>query len=92
MRVQGRAGTYVDYIHNRIPFPAKLPDLLVRGFQLQGDCMVRPCGLGVYRRKIETPARNRVENAHQCALRVAIADVKDLHVGTLVATRICGNL
>jgi hypothetical protein len=35
-------------------------------------------------RKIDPSARNRVENAHQCALRVAIPDMKDLHVGFLV--------
>jgi hypothetical protein len=43
--------------------------------------------LGMYRREIEPAARNRIEDTHQRALRVAIANVKDLHVGTLGARK-----
>src|ERR1022692_566724 len=76
---QRRAGTYVHHIHDRIPLPVKLSDLLVRDLQQQDRRMILPRVLRVHGCEIEPPARNRVEDAHQCPLRVAIANVKDLH-------------
>jgi len=41
--------------------------------------MILPGDIGVHRRKVDSAFRNRIEYSHQCALRVAVADVKDLH-------------
>jgi len=70
----------IDHIHDRIPLAAKLTDLLVRNLELQGDDVILGSGLGVHGGKVEPPAGNRVKDAHQRALLVAITDVKDLHV------------
>src|SRR5271169_2291534 len=69
----------LDYIHDRVPLAIELASLLGSDFEQQGDYVILPSVLGVHRRQIKTSAGNRVEDAHQCALRVAIADVKDLH-------------
>src|SRR5258708_26726793 len=71
-----RAGTYLDYIHDRMPLAVKLPSLLVINLQQQRDRMILPRILGVHRGATEPTARNRVQDAHQRALRVAIANVK----------------
>ena len=90
MLLQRSAGAYVNHIHDSIPLPAKLPNLLVCDFQQQRDRVFLPGGLGMHRWKVKPPARNRVEDAHQCALRVAIPDVKDLHNScSLVAPATC---
>jgi len=47
--LQGRAGTYVNHIHDPVPLAAKLADLLVRDLDQQSDCVVRTGGLGVHR-------------------------------------------
>src|ERR1700678_2231657 len=74
------AGMHIHYIHNRIPLAIELAGLLGRHFELQSDNVILPVSLSVHRGKIERAAGNCIQNAHQCALRVAIADVKDLHV------------
>src|ERR1700734_2276291 len=73
------AGADIDHIHDSIPLTAKLADLFVRPLEQHRDRVLLPGNLGMHGWKIEPPARNRVEDAHQCALRVAIADVKKLH-------------
>lgn len=84
MGMQRRAGADLHYIHDRMPLAVKLPNLFVRDVQGDGNGMLLPCSLRMYRGKIESPARNRIQNAHQGALRVAITDVKDWHGRSLV--------
>ena len=80
MRMQRGAGMYIDHIHDRLPLSAKLSDLFVSDIQQDGYGMFLSGRIGVNRIKIESPARNCIQNAHQRALGVAIADVEDLHV------------
>src|SRR5580692_5581152 len=81
--MQNCSGSYFDDIHDRIPLSVKLADLLVVDFQQHGDREILPSSLGMHRSKLKRTSRDRVEDAHQCALSVAIADVKDLHVRSL---------
>src|ERR1700722_5979313 len=76
---ESRARPYVSHIHDPVPLAIKLADLLLVDFQQQGDGVILLGSFGVHRRKIETPARSRVQNAHQRALCIAITDMKDLH-------------
>src|SRR5271154_968434 len=45
------ARPYVDHIHDRVPLAVKLPDLLMRDFQHQGNGVVLPGVLRVHRRQ-----------------------------------------
>ncbi len=55
---RGYAGTYVDYVDDAVPFPAKLPDLLMRYVEQDGHRVLLPGSVRVHRCKIEPPARN----------------------------------
>src|SRR5580693_1311972 len=87
--MQNRSRPHLDDIDDRVPLTIKLANLLGVDFQQHGDRVILPGALSVHRSKVEPPARNRVEDAHQRALRVAIADMKDLHVEIL--RKICSN-
>src|SRR5271155_5949682 len=76
--MQDRSGSHFDDIDDGIPLAVKLADLLGVDLQQHGDRVILPRALSVHCGKVDPPARNRVEDAHQRALRVAIADVKDL--------------
>src|SRR5438270_9184579 len=78
-RRMGRARADTYHVGNPIPFAIELANLLLIDLERKHHLMIQFCCLGMYRGQIESPPRNRVQDAHQCALRVAIANV-ELHV------------
>ena len=64
----------------RVPFAIKLADLLLIHFEPKRDQMVVIGRFRMHDRQIERAARSRVQNAHQCSLRIAIANMKGLHI------------
>jgi hypothetical protein len=75
-----RSRAYADHIHYGVPVAAKLPNLLGINIQKQRDFMLVLRGLSLDVRHIDAATRSRIENPHQRALRIAIVDVKDVHV------------
>jgi hypothetical protein len=82
-RVGRRTGTHLDDIRDAVPLAEKLPDLLLIDFERQRDLMIVFSRFGVYHGQIERPPRSRIQNAHQRSLRIAIANMKTLHVQDL---------
>lgn len=80
-RVRGPR-THLDDIRDRIPFAVKLANLLLIHFERQRDLVIVLGRFDLHQRQIESPARSRIQNAHQRPLRIAIANVKSLHVLT----------
>ena len=74
-----RARAYMRHVRNRIPFPIQLAYLLRSHFQQQRSPMPIRGGFRVYRRNIQPPAGCRRQDAHQCSLCIAIANLKYLH-------------
>src|ERR1700719_3451630 len=78
-----RAGTDLDHIRDAVPLTVKLTHLLMIHIERERYLMIVLGGFGLYHRQIKRTARSRIQNAHQCSLRVAIAYVKSLHVSSL---------
>src|ERR1700727_1141344 len=78
-RAVSRSGSRVNHVRNRIPFAAKLADLLRIHIQGKRHLVSVFGALRLHRRQIEPTARRRVQNAHQRPLRIAIANLKSLH-------------
>src|SRR5437763_972371 len=70
-RRMGRARADTYHVGNPIPFAIELANLLLIDLERKHHLMIQFCCLGMYRGQIESPPRNRVQDAHQCALRVA---------------------
>lgn len=70
----------MNYIGDRIPFAVKLADLLGIHIENNRDLMISLTPLCMHHWQIETAARSGIQDAHQCSLRIAVADVKALHV------------
>src|SRR6266566_2650295 len=75
-----RAGANAHHIHDRMPITEELPDLLGIEFKQQRNSVIVSVRLSLDIRHIDRPARNRVQYAHQCALRIAIVDMESVHL------------
>ena len=74
-------GMYVDNVDDGVPVAGELADLLGTYFQRERDMVVVLAGFGLDVRHVERAAGCGVEDAHQGALRVAVADVEGMHDG-----------
>src|SRR5215467_11066695 len=70
----------IDDIDNRVPVAAKLANLLRIHFEQEISAEGAIHGSGVQVRDINSAARDRSQDAHQCALRIAILNMKCVHV------------
>lgn len=66
-------------VRNRIPLAIKLADLFLVDIKRECDLMIVLGRFGVHRRYVKPALGSRVQDAHQGALCVAIANVK-LHM------------
>src|SRR5213594_723046 len=74
-----RAGANAHNIHDRMPITEKLSDLLGIEFKQQRNFVIVSVRLGLDIGHIDRTARNRVQYAHQRALRIAIVDMESVH-------------
>ena len=74
-----RARTDMNDVRDRIPFAIKLADLFLIYIKRERDLMIALRGFGVHRGYIEPALRSGIQNAHQRALCIAVANVK-LHM------------
>jgi len=75
-----RAGPDMNHVSDGIPFAIKLPDLLRIHIEHERHLVIVLGRFCLHPRQIERAPRSCVQDAHQCSLRVAIADVKALHM------------
>src|SRR5580704_13495939 len=73
------SGVDVDHVDHGIPVARELADLLRIHFEHERDFVVVPVGFGLHVRNVERTAGCSVEDAHQRALRVAVADREGMH-------------
>src|SRR5579871_555539 len=66
----------MNHIGDRIPLAIQLANLLLIDFEQKGDVVIVLGGFCLHGWQIESPARSRVQNAHQSALSIAIANMK----------------
>ena len=71
--------SHIHYIHDRVPIAAELAHLLRVYIQQQVSAMRRPRSDRDNIRHLDASSRYCGQNAHQCALRVAIVNVKCMH-------------
>ena len=75
-----RADPDVRHINNRVPVTAELAYLLGIHIEKQVRAMYVACRCRVHVWDLEPASGNRGEDSHQGALRVAIVDVKCVHL------------
>lgn len=75
-----RTGANAHNINDRMPVTEELSNLLGIQFKQQRNFVVVSVRLSLDIRHIDRAARNRVQYAHQRALRVAIVDMESVHV------------
>lgn len=69
----------MNYVGDRIPFPVELADLLGIHIENNRDLMISFARFCLHDWQIETAARSRIQDAHQCSLCIPVTDVKALH-------------
>lgn len=74
------AHAYISDIHDRMPVAAKLANLLGIDIEQQVCAMPGTSGARAHVLDIKSAARNRSQDPHERALRIAIMDVKCVHV------------
>jgi hypothetical protein len=74
-----RARADMNDVRDRIPFAIKLADLFLIYIKRERDLMISLSRFGVHRGYIEPALRSGIQNAHQRALCIAVANVK-LHM------------
>jgi len=77
--VRRRAGVNAHNINDRMPVTEELSDLLGIELKQQRNLVVVPVRLSLDIGHIDRTARNRVQYAHQRALRIAIVDMESVH-------------
>jgi len=75
-----RTQTDIDDVRYRIPFAKELAYLLLIHLERKRDLVTVFDWPGHDRRNVESTARSPVQDAHQGALRIAIANLESLHV------------
>jgi len=74
------ADSDISNIYNRVPIAAELANLLLIDFEKEVGAMTSAVCRGLQILNAEASSGNGGENPHQRALRVAIVDVKCVHV------------
>src|SRR5215469_6291963 len=69
-----RARSNMNHVGDRVPLTEKLANLFLIDLEHQGRLVVVFGGLGVDVMQVQPAARSSVQDAHQSALRVAVAD------------------
>src|SRR5690242_442353 len=77
-----RAVLHIGDIHDGVPIAAELADLLGSDFEQQVSTIAIAGSSGANVVHIERTAGNGGQDAHQRALRIAIVDVKCVHVSS----------
>src|SRR5579871_255611 len=75
-----RSGPDMNHVSNSVPLAIELAHLLGIHIEDQRHLMLAFALLCLHKGHVETAARSGIQDAHQCSLCIAIADVKALHV------------
>src|SRR5262245_23335970 len=75
-----RAYANIGHVHNRVPVATELANLLLIDFENEVGAMASTTCRGLQVFNTEPPARDGGKNPHQCALRIAVVNVKCVHV------------
>src|SRR5215467_3892954 len=75
-----RTRRYLDHVCDRVPLAEKLADLLLADIEHQHGLVIVFGGVGVDVMQVQPAARGCVQDAHECALCVAVTDGESVHV------------
>src|SRR5215831_16038857 len=75
-----RTRRHMDHVCDRVPLAEKLADLLLVDIEHQRGLVLVFGGFGVDVMQVQPAARGCVQDAHQCALCVAVTDGESVHV------------